>query len=199
MEGLHNRLKPASHVEDEAEFLDEEEQEKLLQELRVQNDRSNLLIQRWLVVISLLITPIYILFLYNSGTPMITMPMMERHLPAIIFLPKFAAAWNIASIYLAIYLLWTSCHLTVRDLVSFKTVAVHPSPRVDLTMASLTAGATAVAPVLALLARAPWTEVFFWSFPLILIALYAIVYRTMDQVQVHINEVEKARYKYKGA
>ncbi|KAM3584100.1 hypothetical protein VKS41_004066 [Umbelopsis sp. WA50703] len=45
MEGIKKRKNPSTPLEDQAEFLDEQEQERLVSDLRKENEKSNRSIQ----------------------------------------------------------------------------------------------------------------------------------------------------------
>ncbi|KAL0080656.1 hypothetical protein F4703DRAFT_1870464 [Phycomyces blakesleeanus] len=64
MDSLHHRLHASPHSDDEAEYLDEQEQEKLLQELWIQNEKSNLFIQSFFIYSSIYLSIVYIYIRY---------------------------------------------------------------------------------------------------------------------------------------
>ncbi|KAI9490528.1 hypothetical protein BDB00DRAFT_875267 [Zychaea mexicana] len=210
MEGLQRRFqskKPTTHPEDESEFLDEEEQERLLDELREQNEKSNLGIQRGIIVIGILVSTIYAIFFYDLATskvlsvPRIPMPLMQQPIPSLIPVPEFAAMMSMVSLYTSIYTFATTCKLSALEIIWLK----EPTPsrgigQVNILTASLAGFAGIVSPCIALLDMQTSTlEIAFWSVPLLVLGLMLLGLRMMVQVEGKIADLDKARYKYKGA
>lgn len=71
----------------------------------------------------------------------------------------------------------------------------QPGPVVS----GLAAVLSLVAPCLALWSQTSWIEVGFWSLPLIALGMDLLALRMMSQVEGKIADLDKARYKYKGA
>ncbi|KAI8142515.1 hypothetical protein BJV82DRAFT_714098 [Fennellomyces sp. T-0311] len=204
MEGLQRRFKETTHPEDEAEFLDEQQQEQLLQELREQNDKSNLSIQRGIVFIDILVSTIYAIFFYDLATaeilsvPRIPVPLMEP-VAALIPVPEFAAMMSIASLYASVYTFITACRLSALEVIWKQPPPGRGLAPLNVLTAGLAGFAGAVAPCMALWDMASTVELVFWSVPLGILCLNLLGWRMMQQVEGKIDDLDKARYKYKGA
>ncbi|KAI9030982.1 hypothetical protein CLU79DRAFT_732363 [Phycomyces nitens] len=201
MDSLHHRLHASPHSDDEAEYLDEQEQEKLLQELWIQNEKSNLFIQRGLVLIGFLVSTIYVAFsveiLYSqSGLPLIPIPTSIPQTSTIVF-PRVAAALSILSLYASIYTLLTTCRLSVLEAL-WKTPAHRGLGGLNIKGAVITSGLALTSPLLAFLGQTSWVELGFWTIPLLVLLLDFSAYQMMCQVEANFGDLEKARYKFKA-
>ncbi|KAL0095943.1 hypothetical protein J3Q64DRAFT_1705481 [Phycomyces blakesleeanus] len=201
MDSLHHRLHASPHSDDEAEYLDEQEQEKLLQELWIQNEKSNLFIQRGLILIGFLVSTIYVAFsfeiLYSqSGLPLIPIPTSIPQ-TSTIFFPRAAAVLSILSLYASIYTLLTTCRLSVLEAL-WKTPAHRGLGSLDLKGAAVTSALALTSPLLALLGQTSWVELGFWTIPLLVLLLDFSAYHMMCQVEANFGDLEKARYKFKA-
>ncbi|KAG2217530.1 hypothetical protein INT45_009955 [Circinella minor] len=211
MEGLQRRFQSnkTSNLEDESEYLDEQEQEQLLNDLREQNEKSNLAIQRGIILIGVLVSTIYAIFFYDLATakilsvPQIPVPLMKP-IPSMIPVPEFAAMMSIISIYTSIYTFATACRLTGMEIIGKKSTSLshHDGIRnhqVNILTTSLAALSGVISPCIALWDMASTIEIIFWSIPLFVLVLMMLGFRMMVQVEGKIDDLDKARYKYKGA
>ncbi|KAI9316289.1 hypothetical protein BX666DRAFT_1949181 [Dichotomocladium elegans] len=211
MEGLQRRLNRSSsstkNPEDEAEFLDEQEQDQLVQDLKAQNERSNLAIQRGMILIGILVSAIYAIFLYDAifpssflSVPRIPIPFNPA--PVTLPSPVLAASTSILSLYSAIFAFARAVRLSAPEIICFGPT---PSPdrglgTMSARVAGLSAMAALVAPLIALWdGSIPALEFIFWLVPLLVLGMKALAIHMMLQVDSKIIELEKAKYKYKGA
>ncbi|KAI9247503.1 hypothetical protein BDA99DRAFT_526045 [Phascolomyces articulosus] len=207
MEGLQRRFqsKNTPNPEDESEFLDEEEQERLLNELREQNERSNLAIQRGIILIGVLVSTIYAIFFYDLATakvlsvPRIPVPLAQP-IPSMIPVPEFAAMMSLVSIYTSIYTFATACRLSALEIVwKQPSLSRGMTGQVNVLTASLAGFSGVISPCIALWDMGSTIEIIFWSIPLFVLILMLLSLRMMVQVEGKIDDLDKARYKYKGA
>ncbi|KAI8355630.1 hypothetical protein EDC96DRAFT_576924 [Choanephora cucurbitarum] len=189
-EGLHFRKKVTQ--EDENEFLDEEEQEKLLKELSEQNDSANLSIQRGLVTVGFILLALFFHVLLQ-GDQNIIVPISQLYTPTTIKIqsPQIASACSILSILLSIITLILSSLLPV---IPFAPIQTHEKN----TLFGYAALVTAALPILQSI-QSTWIELVFWSLPAFLIVMYYSAYTMIRQVNMGIMELEESKYKYKGA
>ncbi|KAI8048326.1 uncharacterized protein B0P05DRAFT_564475 [Gilbertella persicaria] len=187
MEGLHSRKK--INREDETEFLDEEEQERLLGDLRQQNDQANLNIQRGLVVIGMIVSALFFSMLFQAYPQ--TIPISQLYQPTLTsaVTPRLVALLSIASIYLSIATLILSSSLAIVP----GLVTQHRDTRVGWM-----ALGTAICVIIQSMTSS-WIEIVFWSIPSMLILMYYSAYCMIHKVSVGLDQLEKSRYKYKGA
>ncbi|KAL9540353.1 hypothetical protein MBANPS3_009717 [Mucor bainieri] len=191
MEGLHFRKKEAiKNPEEEAEFLDEEEQEKLLQELREQNDTANMHIQVGLIVIGLLVAALFgSVLLQRSSIPTIPIADIFEPTPSALNSPTFAVFCSLISIVLSILTLLGSSRVKMATLPQ---LPLRHTGAAAITMAS-------ISPLMCLIGSATSIELFFWSIPLLLVMMYYFAFHMINQVYQGLDELEGSKYKYKGA
>ncbi|KAG2211925.1 hypothetical protein INT47_004612 [Mucor saturninus] len=192
MEGLHNRKTKVSE-EDEAEFLDEQEQEELLQVLRDQNNKANLAIQRGLIIIGC-ITSAFILL--QKGTPIIPISQVfATPTETVLKWSTFAALTSIVSIGTSIFALVIKCKMNILGLLD--SLCLSDQYTSGVVLASIITGA--IAPLMALFHASAWIELVYWTIPLFVLGMYYTALHMMNGVQASLDELEKSKYKYKGA
>ncbi|KAF7728668.1 hypothetical protein EC973_005705 [Apophysomyces ossiformis] len=68
----------------------------------------------------------------------------------------------------------------------------------DMTGVGLTLVAGSVSPLMALV-NTTWVELVYWFLPLAVLGLILLAIHMMRQVENNFDDLEKSRYKYKGA
>ena len=123
-----------------------------------------------------------------------------KPIPSMIPVPEFAAMMSIVSIYTSIYTFATACRLTALEIV-WKQPAHRGgmTSQVNIITASLAAFSGVISPCIALWDMGSTIEIIFWSIPLFVLVLMMLGLRMMAQVEGKIDDLDKARYKYKGA
>ncbi|CEP09682.1 hypothetical protein [Parasitella parasitica] len=196
MEGLYFRKKEkSSNAEEETEFLDEQgfflsvkEQEKLLQELREQNDVANQNIQIGLVVIGLLVAALFgSVLLQRTNIPTIPIADIFGSTPSLLDSPTFAVICSLTSVVLAI--------LTLLSFSGVKTIAIPRLPIKFTGSAAFVVGL--ISPFMSLFSHTTYIELFFWSIPIILMMMYYFAIHMINQVYRGLDELEGSKYKYK--
>ncbi|ORZ02550.1 hypothetical protein BCR43DRAFT_481719 [Syncephalastrum racemosum] len=204
-----SRAKPENQ-EDEAEYLDEEEQERLLQDLRRQNESSNLTIQRGMILVGILVSSIYSIFLYDLVfsshatfyVPHIPVPFWGSPVASLMPAPELASMTSIACLYVSVYAFIHTCRLNAREAFLLQTppegrgLAPLGSHRIPIALSVILGS---VAPIIALYDRASAIEVVFWLLPLLVLGLDVLALRMMRQVDEKIEALDKTRYSFKGA
>ncbi|KAI8349659.1 hypothetical protein BD560DRAFT_410100 [Blakeslea trispora] len=185
MEGLHLRKK--LNKEDENEFLDEEEQEKLLQELNEQNDHANTNIQRGLVMIGLIMLAPFLQVLLQDGN---TLPISLHPSTIQTASPHLASTCSLFSILLSII-----------TLVLSSSVPIFPHLSIQSDYTTQFGWAAAILALMPIFQarQSSWIEFGFWCLPLFVVFMYYSAFVMIRQVSVGIKELEKSRYRYKGA
>ncbi|KAL7318479.1 hypothetical protein PS15m_001718 [Mucor circinelloides] len=191
MEGLHFRKRETpKNPEEETEFLDEEEQEKLLQELREQNDTANMHIQIGLVIIGLLVAALFgSVLLQRSSIPTIPIADIFESTPSVLTSPKFAVFCSLISIFLSILTLLASSRV--------KMATLPQLPLQYIGSAAIITGT--ISPLMSLFSNATLIELFFWAIPIVLMMMYYFAFHMINQVYQGLDELEGSKYKYKGA
>ncbi|CAO0802892.1 unnamed protein product [Mucor circinelloides] len=191
MEGLHFRKRESpKNPEEETEFLDEEEQEKLLQELREQNDTANMHIQIGLVVIGLLVGALFgSVLLQRSSIPTIPIADIFESTPSVLTSPTFAVFCSLVSIFLSILTLLASSRV--------KMATLPQLPLQYIGSAAIITGT--ISPLMSFFSNATLIELFFWAIPIVLMMMYYFAFHMINQVYQGLDELEGSKYKYKGA
>ncbi|KAI7854609.1 hypothetical protein BDC45DRAFT_119365 [Circinella umbellata] len=127
-----------------------------------------------------------------------------KPIPSMIPVPEFAAMMSIISIYTSIYTFATACQLTGLEIIGKKSASLSrrdgiKKHQVDTLTTSLAVLSGVISPCIALWDMASTIEIIFWSIPLFVLALMMLGFRMMVQVEGKIDDLDKARYKYKGA
>ncbi|KAI8966971.1 hypothetical protein BDF20DRAFT_903504 [Mycotypha africana] len=193
------KRKTKTNAEDEVEFLDEEEQERLLQELREQNMKANILIQRGLVVIGCIISLLFLNVIFDNQE-LIVIPISYIHTIkySSIRSPKIAAVLSIISILSSVLSLISASKIKILDrkLQTHQTKTQIP---IHLTVsAALMTGC--LSPLMTLLQHkdSSIAEFIFWLIPLILSFMYYSAFTMMSSVNTGIDALELSKYKYKS-
>ncbi|KAI8084820.1 uncharacterized protein BX664DRAFT_360647 [Halteromyces radiatus] len=211
MDTITNRLglqssKVDESRENQAEILDEQEQEQLLQDLRKQNEESNLMIQSGLLFVGVLVCAIFIVYLYEVYTHedftkggRLPFPFLSTPVSSQVGLPYLGVLLSIGSLLATMATLMLTCRVTFSDLVH-----MSPSQRgtgqLHLTGSISSIAMGSVMPLLCLFSiKVTWVEVIFWLLPLMMLAMDLLAIYMMGQVNADFTELEKSRYKYKGA
>ncbi|PHZ17542.1 uncharacterized protein RHIMIDRAFT_254222 [Rhizopus microsporus ATCC 52813] len=193
MEGTHIRRREKAHLENEVEYLDEVEQETLIEDLRNQNDKANLNILKGLLVISCFVCLMYIgVLLFQSDGP-IKLPGTGTFGSTGIL--RMSATSSILSIVIAFLTLLVKCNINLFGIIDLLSINLNHT--LSMGVASCILGA--IGPYMCLLYKGSRIETIFWCLPLFILFIYHIVYATMKQVQNELKELERTKYKYKGA
>ncbi|GAA5801002.1 hypothetical protein EDC94DRAFT_696300 [Helicostylum pulchrum] len=194
MEGLHNRKN--RNVEDEAEFLDEQEQEQLLQTLRDQNNTANLTIQRGLIIIGCIASALFFHILFQSDTPIIPISQVfSTPTASVLPIPTLAALSSIVSIGTSIFALVIKCKMNIFGLL--ESLSLKDQYTSGVVLSSIITGF--MAPCMSLLYGGSMIEFIYWSVPLLVLGMFYTALYMINQVQEGLDELEKSKYKYKGA
>ncbi|CAO3629100.1 unnamed protein product [Cunninghamella echinulata] len=211
MDTLTNRVSSSNNKTNEKEqpeYLDEEQQEQLLQDLRTQNEKSNLTIQIGLLFIGILLSAIYIVYEYDTyksrgrifnNRAIIPFPFLSTPVTSQITSPDLAVTFSLGSISASISMILYTCQVSFSDILSFT-----PSHRgigslhIISALASFVLGS--IVPLISMFSVAiSWVEVFYWSLPLGMLLMNLGAIRMMKQVEYGFTELELKKYKFKGA
>ncbi|KAG2177816.1 hypothetical protein INT43_003063 [Umbelopsis isabellina] len=205
MEGIKKRKNPSTPLEDQAEFLDEQEQERLVSDLRKENEKSNRSIQRGLAGLSILVSSLYLLFLKELiypaqalAVPMIPIPSREPITSETNY-PGFAATISLVSLALSFYIILLNSGLSVLSLA--KSVVSKDVEQGTPQSASLVVmGNIIVSLIPPLLSYSvSLKELIFWTLPLLVLLMDLLALQMMDNVNQELGGLESSKYKYKGA
>ncbi|KAJ8660688.1 hypothetical protein O0I10_003736 [Lichtheimia ornata] len=206
MEGLQRRFKSTTepNPEDENEFLDEQQQEELISELRTKNDQSNLAIQRGIILVGVLVSSIYTIFLYDTMFPstFLSVPHIPNPfnaIPAVTPAPEVSATTSILSLFGSVFTFARGCRLTAMQIIWSPPPPNRGFNKINILTAAPAACLGLIAPAIALYGGVPWLEFGFWSIPFLVLGMMAFAIHMMIQVENNIDDLDKARYKYKGA
>ncbi|KAI8982696.1 hypothetical protein BDB01DRAFT_159651 [Pilobolus umbonatus] len=180
MEGLHHRKKKE---EERVDYLDEQEQSELIEELKRQNDKANVNIKRVLVIMGVITSVLYISLLMDTDThPVIPISQISSHLtPTVLPHPKLSATLNMFAMAMSIFTL---------------LFGLTDAPIYQLMIALIT---SLVVPIQCIYFHSSTIELVYWMIPLLQLLMYYSAYRMMKQVQDHLDELEKSKYNFKGA
>ncbi|KAG2188123.1 hypothetical protein INT44_000874 [Umbelopsis vinacea] len=183
MEGIKKRKAASTAPEDQAEFLDEQEQERLVSDLRIENDKSNRSIQRGLAGLSVLVSSLYLLYLKellfppnDLSAPMIPIPSSEpitseTYYPglSVIDLAKSALSKDVPQ---------GSPQSAFRVIIVNLVVSWIP-----MLVSHSVSG----------------KELIFWAIPFFVVLMDLFALQMMENVNLEFAGLDNARYKYKGA
>lgn len=109
--------------------------------------------------------------------------------------PNFAALTSILSIGTSIFALVIKCKMNIFGLL--QSLSLHDQHTKGTVLGSVASGS--LAPLMCLFSRGSLIEFIFWCIPLLILGLYYTALHMMKQVQDSLEELEKSKYKYKGA
>ncbi|CAB4378531.1 unnamed protein product [Rhizophagus irregularis] len=163
-----------------AEFLDEQEQDQIIEELRLQNERANSFFKKALAFVSLMMVILYLIFLYeimtSSSNPIIPLPISE-HIYSYAPYQMIATLSSIGALISSIFLLqapnFTMIHIYVGAFLSIipNIIAIHTEKM----------------------------EKLWWAIPLGILVFDIIALFLIKDSEQDIRSLEKLKYKYKGA
>ncbi|ORX58773.1 hypothetical protein DM01DRAFT_1381439 [Hesseltinella vesiculosa] len=202
---MASRVKTSKNVDEQVEYLDEQEQEELLQDLRNENDKSNLFIQMGLLFVDALVCAIFLVFEYDVQThesrhqplylpfPFLSTPVFSRF-----SYPGLGVLLSLAAIVCSMVTMVLTCRLTLKEMLQLTSShkGVGPFHRQAAVAA---ASVSSVIPLAAMFIRLEWIELVFWCLPWLVLMMNALAIRMMRQVQDSFTALEKSRYKFKGA
>jgi len=193
-EGVFRRRTTVTNAEDEAEFLDDQEQDKIINELRDKNAKSNKSILQGLAGLSALVSVLYFLYTWDYLQPSQPLSMPVVPIPtdppthSVASFPLISVASSIITLGVLVYYI-----LTYKDLSETTPAAEAASFRILQTAA----GTGLVGVLLAL--GTSWVELLFWALPLLVVLLDFTALRMMREVENGVRELENAKYNFKGA
>lgn len=146
---------------------------------------------------------VYLYELQSSSTRLtgavLPFPFLSSPVVSQLKYPQLGILLSIGSVLASMLNLMWTCRVTVDDLVR-----MTPSHR---GMGPLYSGAAIVAMILGAIEpmlctfnnNATWIEVGFWSLPMMMLIMDQLAIHMMRQVEANFTELEKSKYKYKGA
>lgn len=108
---------------------------------------------------------------------------------------RMAATSSVLSIVIAFLTLLVKCNINLFGIIDLLSINLNHT--LPMGVASCILGA--IGPYMCLLYKSSRIETIFWCLPLFILFIYYIVYATMKQVQNELKELERTKYKYKGA
>ncbi|KAL1915330.1 uncharacterized protein VTP21DRAFT_6788 [Calcarisporiella thermophila] len=201
----YNDEKP---IEEQAEFIDDQEQDRLIEELRQQNEKSNRFFRSALSIISFCIAGWHLLLIRSAlfSNPVLPLP-ISPPMETRNWFPISSALLSILSQVLLTVALWEEGR-SASERLSLSATRVQEEERAGrlatgaksrANAAVLAALGLAVLPVMLTFAVADGIELGFWMIPSIVVALNLVAIKTMREGDSGIIELERAKYKYKGA
>lgn len=134
--------------------------------------------------------------LLQKGTPIIPISQVfETPTETVLKWPTLAALTSIASIGTSIFSLVIKCKMNILELLD--SLCLKDQYTSGVVLASIITGS--IAPLMSLFHRSEWIELIYWSIPLLVLGMYYTALHMMNGVQASLDELEKSKYKYKGA
>ncbi|TFY83376.1 hypothetical protein EWM64_g640 [Hericium alpestre] len=170
---------------EDTHILDEQEQEELIQRLRAQNYDSNELYLRILSIAVALSCFLHLIYLANpdKGSPLAVL--LTPRIPAAPLPLANAFALLHAAIHLNLMMMSYPGRPVSNDIQPLPYLVVYP--------------AAAVAPVLCLFLGLGLANIAWWGVALVIVVLHDAVHRWILQGEESIAQLEKLKYKAKGA
>lgn len=119
----------------------------------------------------------------------------EYPIETVLSLPTLAAITSIISISASIFALIMTSKMNMFGLLT--NSSSNDQYTLGAVYASITSGL--VAPLMSLYHGSLLMELIYWSIPLFVGMMYYTAHRMIKQVQTSLEELEKSKYKYKGA
>lgn len=146
----------------------------------------------------------YTIFLYDTMFPstFLSVPHIPNPfnaIPAVTPAPELSATTSIVSLYGAIFTFARACRLTAMQIIWSSPPPNRGISKVNIYTAGPAACIGLIAPSIALYGGVPWLELGFWSIPFLVLGMMTFAIHMMIQVENNIDDLDKARYKYKGA
>ncbi|TFY70657.1 hypothetical protein EVG20_g2343 [Dentipellis fragilis] len=189
MSSLRQRIPFSSSAdEDETEdtrILDEEEQDDLINGLRVQNEESNALYLRILRITLGLSCLLHLVFLASPTKDSPLTIFWPTHASQPLPLTAFFALLHVAVHFNLLLISWPNRPLILRNIKPLQYILMYP--------------ASAVAPVLCIFLGLGLPNFMWWSMTPTIILLHDTVHRWILQGEESIAELEKLKYTAKGA
>lgn len=134
--------------------------------------------------------------LFQRGTPIIPISQVfSTPTNTVLNVPNLAALTSILSIGTSIFALVIKCKMNIFGIL--QSLSLKDKYTSGVVLGSIITGS--LAPLLCLLYRSSLIEFIFWFIPLLLVGIYYTALHMMSQVAESLEELEKSRYKYKGA
>jgi hypothetical protein len=113
----------------------------------------------------------------------------------VLSMPTLAALTSILSITVSLYALIIKCKMNIFGLLS--NLSSNDQYTSGAAYLSIITGL--IAPLMSLYHGSFLIELLYWSIPLFVSIMYYTALTMMNQVQSSLEELEKSKYKYKGA
>ncbi|OZJ05122.1 hypothetical protein BZG36_01365 [Bifiguratus adelaidae] len=195
LEGLRSR-KPKVNPEEEAEFLDEEEQERVIEEMRRSNEESNRSIRKGLAGLPVLLLVLFVLYMseYKPAAPIEQRPIIpiptSTPVHSVAYFPILSGTLSITS------LIFSALFIITLPVALFPQYTDRiPIPKQYILSIALGLG---IVPLLLAIGTS-WVEALFWALPLGVCVLNIIATRMMESVTAGLDGLEAMKYNYKGA
>lgn len=132
----------------------------------------------------------------QKGTPIIPISQVfSSPTETVLKLPIVAALTSIASIGTSIFALVIKCKMNILGLLD--SLCLNDQYTSGVVLTSIITGS--LAPLMSLYHASSLIEFIYWSVPLFILGMYYTALGMMNQVQESLEELEKSKYKYKGA
>lgn len=146
----------------------------------------------------------YTIFLYDTMFPstFLSVPHIPNPfnaIPAVTPAPEVSAATSILSLFGSIFTFARGCRLTAMQIIWSSPPPNRGFSKINILTAAPAACLGLIAPAIALYGGVPWLEFGFWSIPFLVLGMMTFAIHMMIQVENNIDDLDKARYKYKGA
>ncbi|CAO3675599.1 unnamed protein product [Umbelopsis vinacea] len=205
MEGIKKRKNPKVPPEDQTEFLNEQEQERLVSDLRTENEKSNRSIQRGLAGLSVLVSSLFLLYLkelsypaHELSTPMIPIPSSEPITSETNY-PATAAITSLVSLALSLYVIILTSGLSVvslaKSLISKQVEQGTPQSSFKVILVNLVVSWIPMIVSYGVSRK----ELIFWAIPFLVLLMDLLALQMMENVNQEFVGLEQSKYKYKGA
>ncbi|KAK9761608.1 hypothetical protein K7432_013373 [Basidiobolus ranarum] len=161
------------HTDDVIEFLDEEEQERLIEELRKENSQAD-----WIFFVALHVLPSTLLIFYlYSGYASVRDYIYLIDEPYVTTPVPFSILLCMTSLSLSLYILHMG-QPTIRFFWAYLVISLLPP---------------------LLMKPSSVQDWLIWGLPLLLVSVQTIALKWMRESEQQLGELEKAKYKLKGA
>lgn len=134
--------------------------------------------------------------LFQSDTPIIPISQVfSTPTASVLPIPTLAALSSIVSIGTSIFALVIKCKMNIFGLL--ESLSLKDQYTSGVVLSSIITGF--MAPCMSLLYGGSMIEFIYWSVPLLVLGMFYTALYMINQVQEGLDELEKSKYKYKGA
>ncbi|CAO3598280.1 unnamed protein product [Absidia cylindrospora] len=159
-----------------------------------------------LLFIGVLVSAIFIVYLYELyfstrlSQAILPFPFLSTPVVSQLEYPQFGIFLSIGSVAASMVNLMLTCRVTVYDVIRMTPSHRGLGPPLFSTAAILAVFMGVIEPMLCIVNNnVTWVEVGFWSLPVMMFAMDQLAIHMMRQVEANFTELEKSKYKYKGA